>query len=378
MRMNKTHPPTLLLLAALASECLGSCRSENKAVEAAPIPVTAAVVEQYSGSEAVTYSASIVPYVQVPLAFKSAGYVTDILQRKGADGRVRNIQQGDWIKKDTVLATVRQEDYEHTVQQYTGQFEQAKASATKAKEDFARADALYKANALTQTDYDAAKAQLDSSQGTVTTAQAALNQAQQALADCQLRAPMDSTVLSRNIELGALVAAGTQAFTVGDIHLVKAVFGVPDTLLSAIQLGKKQNVLTETYSQEFTGQVTSVSPQADQKSRTFQVEVTIPNEKQLLKSGMVATLDLGQSKLQRPVLVVPLSAIVSTSDGQKSFSVFVVTGEPGHQVAHKRPVQPGGAFGNKVEITSGVALGDRVISNGATLVFDGQAVRVIP
>jgi RND family efflux transporter MFP subunit len=378
MNLRKTKRRLPVTIAALATVCLGSCRSENKPPESAPIPVTVAVVEPYSGSEAVTYSASIVPYVQVPIAFKSAGYVTSILQRKGADGRVRNIQQGDWVAKDAILATVRQEDYQHTVQQYTGQLEQAKASATKAKEDFARASALLSANALTQTDYDAAKAQLDSTQGTVTTAQAALNQAQQALADCELRAPMNGTVLSRNIEVGTLVAAGSQAFTLGDIHLVKAVFGVPDTLLSIIKLGKKQNVLTETYPQEFAGHITSISPQADQKSRTFQVEVTIPNEKELLKAGMVATLDLGESKLRRPVLVVPLSAIVSAGDGQKTFSVFVATGESGHQIARRRAVQPGGAYGNKVEITSGVTIGDRVISNGATLVVDGQAVRVIP
>ena len=362
----------------LVAACLGSCAPEQKPKENPPIPVTVAAVEQYSGPEAVSYSASIVPYVQILLMFKSGGYVTSILQRKGADGRIRNVQQGDFVKKDTVLATVRQEDYQHTVQQYAGQLEQAKASATKAKEDFARADALYKANALTQSDHDAAKAQLASSQGTVTTAQAALNQAQQALSDCQLRAPLDSTILSRNIEIGTLVAAGTQGFTLGDIHLVKAVFGVPDTLLSSIQLGKKQNILTESYPQEFTGRITAISPQADQKSRTFQVEVTIPNEKELLKAGMVATLDLGESKLKQPVLVIPLSAIVSAGDGSKAFSVYVVTGEPGKETAHRRNVQPGGTYGNKVEINSGVNFGERVISNGATLVVDGQTVRVIP
>jgi RND family efflux transporter MFP subunit len=367
-----------LALAACAAAFLSGCGTEQKPKENPPTPVTVATVDQYSGPEAVSYSASIVPYVQVPLMFKSGGYVTNILQRRGADGRMRNIQQGDFVKKDTVLATVRQEDYQHTVQQYAGQLEQAKASATKAQEDFARADALYKANALTQSDYDGAKAQLDSSQGTVTTAQATLSQARQALSDCELRAPIDSTVLARNIEMGTLVAAGTQGFTLGDIHLVKAVFGVSDTLLSSIQLGKKQNILTESYPQEFTGQITSISPQADQKSRTFQVEVTLPNEKELLKAGMVATLDLGESKLKQPVLVVPLSAIVSAGDGMKAFSVYVVTGEPGKEIAHKRSVQPGGAYGNKVEITSGVSLGDRVISNGATLVVDGQSVRAIP
>lgn len=357
--------------------CAG-CRSETKPAEKPLTPVTVTAVEQYAGGEGVTYSASLVPYTQVSLAFKSAGYVTNILQRTGADGRLRNIQQGDFVKKGTVLATVRQEDYRHSVEQYQGQVEQAQAAAIKAKQDFDRASALYAANALTQPDYDAAKAQNDSAQGTLTTAQASLSQAQQALSDCELRAPVDGTILSRNIELGALVAAGTTGFTFGDIHLLKAVFGVPDTMLGDVKLGKKQAVLTESYPQEFSGQITAISPQADQKSRTFQVEVTLPNPQELLKAGMVATLDIGQAKLVNPALVVPLSAIVSVNDGTKNFSVFVVQQESGKDVAHRRNVQPSQAFGNKVAIQSGVALGERVISNGAMLVNDGQAVRVIP
>jgi RND family efflux transporter MFP subunit len=357
--------------------CAG-CQGESRPVEKPPTPVTVAAVEQLVSNDGANYSASLVPYTQVSLAFKSAGYVTDILQRTGSDGRVRNIQQGDYVKKGTVLATVRQDDYRHSVEQYAGQLEQAKAGAQKAQQDFDRAKALYAANALTQPDYDSAKAQNDSAQGTLTTAQALWSQAQQALADCELRAPVDGTILSRNIELGALVSAGTPGFTLGDIHLVKAVFGVPDTMLSEVKLGKKQSVLTESYPQEFWGQITAISPQADQKSRTFQVEVTLPNEKELLKAGMVATLNLGQARLQHPVLVVPLGAIVSVNDGTRNFSVFVVKQEGARDIAHRRIVQPGDAYGNKVAITSGVSLGERVISNGATLVMDGQAVQIIP
>lgn len=357
---------------------VGGCRSESNPPEKPLTPVTVVPVEQYSGSEGVTYSASIVPYVQVPLAFKSGGYVTEILQRKGVDGRTRYIQQGDYVKKDTVLATVRQDDYRHAVEQYAGSVQQAQASAQKAKQDFDRASALYAANAMTQPDYDAAKAQNDSAQGSLQTAQAVLNQANQSLADCELRAPINATVLSRNVELGALVGGGTTGFVVGDIHLVKAVFGVPDTVLANVTLGKKQTVVTETYTQEFIGQVTAISPQADQKSRTFQVEVTIPNERELLKAGMVATLDLGQSKLQHAAMVVPLSAIVSVNDGSKNFSIFVVTQEDGRAVARRRSVTPGEAYGNRVAIAGNVALGERVIANGATLVVDGQPVRVTP
>ena len=354
------------------------CEVKKQPVETPPTPVTIALVEQYAGNEGVNYSANIVPYVQISLSFKSAGYVTSILQRTGVDGRTRNIQQGDWVEKDTVLATVRQEDYRQVADQYKGQLEQAQAGAENSKKNFDRAQALYAATPPPPPPPPPPKAQSDSSLGAVTTAKAVLAQAQQSLADCELRVPISTQVLSRNVEIGTLVGSGTTGFTLGDTQRVKAVFGIPDTVLGSIKLGKKQGVLTETYPQEFIGQITAISPQADQKSRTFQVEVTLPNPQGLLKSGMVATLDLGQAKLSSSVLVVPLSAIVSPSDGTNSFNVFVVTSEGGNEVAKQRAVQPGGAYGNKVAITKGVALGEHVISNGATLVRDGQIVRVIP
>ena len=300
----------------------GGCQSAKKPVEAPLVPVTVAAVQEYSGNEGVNYSASIVPYQQVPVSFKSAGYVTSILQRKGVDGRVRNLQQGDWVKKGTVLATVRQSDYQQAVDQYKGQLAQAQASQQKSSQDFARAQALYDANALTQPDFDSAKAQYDGSQGAVATAQAAVAQAQQALADCELTAPLDGQVLARNIELGMLVGAGTTAFTLGETQTVKAVFGIPDTVLGSVSLGKKQAIRTESYTESFEGQITAISPQADQKSRTFQVEVTIPNPRGLLKAGMVATLILGQARLAVPLIVVPISAIVAPDDGSKTFQRF--------------------------------------------------------
>jgi RND family efflux transporter MFP subunit len=368
-----------LVFGLMVACVLSGCESSHKAPEKPLVPVTVTEVQEYSGPEGVTYSASITPYDQVNVAFKSAGYVTSILQRKGVDGRERNLQQGDWVKKGEVLARVRESDYQHAVEQYKGQLEQAQAAAEKSKQDFARAQALYNANAMTQSDYDAAKAQNDSSIGSVVTAQAAVAQAQQSLSDCELRAPTDGQILSRNIELGALVGTGTTGFTMGDTKRVKAVFGIPDTVLASVRLGNRQGIQTETYPQEFYGQVTAIAPQADQKSRTFEVEVTVPNSNQLLKAGMVATLDLGQPKLTSPVPVVPLGAIVSGPDGaSKAFSVFVVVRDGDKDVARRRIVQPGMAYGDMVSVTKGLSSGDRVISNGATLVNDGQVVRVIP
>jgi multidrug efflux pump subunit AcrA (membrane-fusion protein) len=179
MRRQRAYRSVLALRCLVVSCVLTGCASSQKAPEKPLVPVTVTEVKEYSGPEGVTYSASIVPYDQVNVAFKSGGYVTTILQRKGVDGRERNLQQGDWVKKGEVLARVRESDYQHAVEQYKGHLEEAQAAAEKSKQDFARAQALYDANALTQSDYDAAKAQNDSSQGAVVTAQATVAQAQQ-------------------------------------------------------------------------------------------------------------------------------------------------------------------------------------------------------
>src|SRR6201984_1780685 len=120
-RYRRGLPSAYCLLIACV---LGGCESAHKAPEKPPIPVTVTEVEEYSGPEGVTYSASIVPYDQVNVAFKSSGYVTTILQRKGVDGRERNLQQGDWVKKGDVLARGRGADYQHAGEQYNVQLEQ--------------------------------------------------------------------------------------------------------------------------------------------------------------------------------------------------------------------------------------------------------------
>ena len=377
MSLRKAGHRIRIGVALVAATQFAGCQRDQKVPENPPTPVKIAVVEQYSGNQGAIYSASIVPIAQMPLLFKSGGFVTNILQRKGADGRMRDVQLGDIVAKGTVLATVRQQDYRDVVAQAQGQLGQAQAAQVKATEDMKRATALLAANAMTQANFDAATQQLATANGSVVSAQGALSQAQQSLSDCELRVPIDSVILSRNIELGALVTTGTQGFSIADIHLVKAVFGVPDTLLGTIHLGASQVVTTETIPEQFVGKITAIAPQADQKSRTFQVEVTIPNPKGRLVSGMVATLNLGQVRQILPVLVVPLSAIVASGEHAQSFSVFLVTRDGDREVAKQRPVKPGSAYGDQVEIVNGVSAGDRVITSGATLVKDGQVVRVI-
>src|SRR4051812_26884757 len=191
----------LIGLSQLSAGCRG-----NVAVAAAPLtPVAVSALGTRHVGSRTPYSVGIVPYSQVDLAFKSGGYIESILQVRGADGRMRNVQEGDWVARGTVLARVRESDYVANVNVAKAQLAQMQAALEQARLDFARTDALFRTESVTTPQYDAAKARLDSTTASVNSAASGLSQAEIALSDCALRAPLDAWVIRRNVEVGSLV-----------------------------------------------------------------------------------------------------------------------------------------------------------------------------
>ena len=366
---------TLLLVAGLAFGMSGCQEAGSEPKPATPVRV--AEVTPIRAGNAVRYSANVVPYAQVDLAFKSGGYVTSIRQVKGTDGRIRNVDAGDWVKKDTVLAVVDQQDYLNKLEQAKAQLERAQAEYEKAKLSFDRTDALYASKSATKPDHDSARAQLDSATAAVTSAKAQVSDAQIALGYCSLRAPFDSWIVDRSVDVGALVGPATKGFSVADTRSVKAVFGLPDISIRQVKLGQPMTISTDALSGEFRGRVTSISPAADPKSRVYSVEVTIQNPNNALKSGMIASLAVGAEELAKAVLAVPMASVIRNSSGS-GFAVMIAVGSGDTLSAHLRPIELGDAYGNVVGIMNGLTAGDKVITTGVTLVKDGDTVRVIP
>ena len=363
----------------LSTICIGCGHNEKPSRQAVPVRVSPAGTLGESGG--LRYSANIEAFTQVSLAFKSGGYVDRILERKGADGRTRILQVGDPVRQGEVLAHVKESDYSDKTNFAKAQVDQAQASYEKAKLDFDRASNLYKTDSYTKAQYDAAKAAFDANAASVESAKASLEQAKTALSDCSIRSPLTGWVLSRNIEVGALAGTGTTAFELADTRLVKAVFGVPDTRVNSVKLGASQTITTTSMPGEFHGRITSVSPSADPKSRVFSVEVTIPNSDDRLKPGMIATLTLGARNLEPPTIVttvVPLSAVVRSTQHADGFSVFVVTEQGGKSVVHERTVEIGDTQGNLISVTKGLKPGEPVVITGGTLIKDGDEIKVIP
>jgi len=115
----------------------------------------------------------------------------------------------------------------------------------------------------------------------------------------------------------------------------------------------------------------------------FDVEVSIPNRDGRLRPGMIGAVEVNAEPPAAPLLdigapAVPLTAIVRSDTQPEQYSIFVVDGGGDRSTVHARTVTLGAVQGNLVAVTSGLAAGERVVVMGATLLKDGEAVRVIP
>jgi len=269
------------------------------------------------------------------------------------------------------------------VNQGRARLSEGEASLTKARLDLERARTLFAADSLTKPDLDAAQAAFEAAHARTAAAQADLELALNALRDCALTAPSTGIILERRVELGSLVAQGTVGLLLGDVSSVKARFGIPDSMIQSVQPGEAIDVIIEAVaSTAFAGRVTAIAPTADPQSRVFDVEVTIPNRDGRLRPGMIGTVALGRTGAQRlaaaqPTLTVPLTAVVKSDARSGQYAVLIVERQGDVDIARLRRVELGEVMGNGIAVLDGVKPGERVVVSGATLLVDGEAVRIV-
>ncbi len=369
--------PAILLAVSLATVgILAGCRKETVG-EPSLTPVRIGEVQTIDSGTANTYSANIQPYQQVELAFKSNGYLSSIRQVRDATGKMRNIDQGDWVTKGTVLATVSQDEYKSKLQQANAQLARSNSNYERAKLSFDRMSILYKDGAATVSDYDNSRAEMQDGAAAIDNAKASIAEAELALGYCELRAPFKGWLVKRNVDEGQLVGPATVGFVISDVRSVKAVFGVPDIAMEHIRLGSPETVTTDAVQGNFAGHVTSISPSADPKSRVYSVEVTIPNGDNRLKSGMIASISISSGPEKKRVDVIPLTAVVRSPTQPNGFAVFMVEGTGDTVKVHQHDVELGATYGNQISVERGLKPGDRIVISGATVIKDGETVRNI-
>jgi len=403
--MSKHMVPLLASLSMFAVST--ACQKAEAEQEAKPIPVNIQPVELQAAEQGVRYTASIVPAAQVEASFRVAGYVTRLHSVAGADGRRRPVQAGDFVSRGTELGQLRSDEYAVKVAQAEAQLSEARsalaagqaqlreaqAALSRSQQEFVRAKNLFESESLTKRDYEAAETQQEVSQARVQAiesqiraiesksggAQALVREAQLAQDDTLLIAPFSGTVIKRLVEIGSFVGPGRPAFVLADTGSLRAVFGIPDMDLPLLRLGAQVSLTADALPEKtFEGRVVSISPAADPKTRVFDVEVAVRNQADVLRIGMICSLELASSQRASARLpVIPINSVIRSKRTPNGYAVYVVEDSTGRNVCRLREIALGDTHGNRVIVTSGLKVGENVITSGSTMVHDGDRVQVV-
>jgi HlyD family secretion protein len=215
-----------------------------------------------------------------------------------------------------------------------------------------------------------ARAKVVEATANVAQARAAVERAEEELANSTIKAPIRSTVLTRDVEIGSPVSSilnlganATLVMTLGDIQQVFVRGKVDEADIGRVRLGQAAKITTESFPDKvFEGRVTQISPIGVEKDNvtTFEVKVSIDNAGKELKANMTANAEIVLEQFPDSVLV-PEAAVVF--DAQRKPSVDVV--DPGSRTGRRRvPVTVGVGNGTKMQIKAGVKPGDRVVLPG--------------
>jgi len=238
----------------------------------------------------------------------------------------------------------------------------AEAALAESQSQFKRSRELFSTQALSQ-------AQLDQLEATLKTNEAKVAVARAKVEDTIIRAPFSGRMGFRRISVGGLVSPGTVISTLDDTSVVKLDFTVPQAYMFALQPGLEIAAqIAGVPNQTFKGKVTTLDSRVDPVTRAIMIRAELPNEKGVLRPGMFMTARISAQSAQG--LLVPEGAIVPE---QGMTFVFVVK----DGVVAKREVILGRRKPGEVQVTQGLALGERVVVEGTQKVRDGiQVVEV--
>ena len=263
---------------------------------------------------------------------------------------------------------------------------------------FSRTDSLYKQKISTKEDWDqaytdneVAKATVDQvkieAQTNIAKAReqaAILDTARQRLRDTSVEVPepsaavtklarspkeVDYAVSERMISEGEMASRAKGVFRLVIDKLLKYKAAVPEHYTGQVKIGQKVQIRAEAYDDKvFEGVVSRVSPTVDRLSRTFQVEVLVPNQARELKPGGFAKASI-LTRMEAQAKTVPVEALVSAVGTTK---IFVV--QDGK--AHALEVKTGVADPNWVEITSNLDPSSQVITSGQNQLAEGTKIKI--
>lgn len=258
--------------------------------------------------------------------------------------------EGKAVARGDVLARLDDKDVR-------AQLHELRAREDFAKREVGRQTELIGRGATTTQAYERASMDLRAIQGLISVQL-------EKLADYTINAPMDGVVLRRDGEVGEIAEAGQILFRIGVLKPLQIVAEVNEEDIPRVALGQTVLLRTDAFlGRRLEGKVREVTPMGDPVAKTYRIKVALPDDTPLLPGMSVEANVVTREKAD--ALLIPADAVQGTS-------VFVVDGER----ATKRNVELGIRGTRAVEILSGLAENERVLSPAPSGPIDGRRVRV--
>jgi membrane fusion protein (multidrug efflux system) len=244
-------------------------------------------------------------------------------------------------------------------------FEIADAQVKRDQIEFERMKNLVADDATSRRDLDDATTRLAISK-------ARLDEVKARLERTSILAPLDGVLNDILVEEGEFVSIGEPAAEIVETRVVKVVVDVPERDIVFFEVGRDAEVFVHTKEEDkgkwLIGKITFISELADQQTRSTRMEITLPNEQGLVRSGQIVSVKLTRRVLKDAVMI-PLLAVIPMEEGN---AVYVANSAE----AKRQEVKLGIIKGNLVRIESGLEPGDKLIIAGHRFVAPGQKVNI--
>lgn len=259
-----------------------------------------------------------------------------------------HVEVGDHVRAGQLLATMDATSLKQTKIQMDNQ-----------EVEFKRIDELYKVGGTSKSSWDAQKMALDVSREAYRNLQE----------NNQLLSPVTGIVTARNYDNGDMYS-GVEVYVVEQIQPVKLMINVSESFFTQVKKGMTVNIKFDVYGDEiFEGKVNLVYPTIDPGTRTFPVEIRIPNNDERIRPGMFARVTMNFGAY--PHVVVPDQAIVKQSGSGDRYIYVYHNGT----VSYNK-VELGRRMADRYEVISGVEDGDQVVVAGMNRLTNGMSVEI--
>ncbi len=350
--MNKILLTSAALALILFGACSGADKSEKDSKQDTAPVVKTMQVNDREVNQIGNYTATVEPEL-----------INNI--SSSAPNRIKQILVDEGMRVSAGQRLVVMDDINTT--SYRLQLDNAKANLRNIEVDYNRALELYKIGGGTKQQVDQMETQLVNAKNAVASAERTLRNMNE---NTVLTSPISGVVTARNYDPGDMTGS-LPILTVARTQPVKIIVNVSESELSKVRRGMPAIVTFDTYGNDiFNGTVTLVSPTVDHASRTFGVEVTLPNSDNRILPGMFGRVELSLGTARR--VVVPDKAVVK-QPGSGNHYVYVYNTDG--TVSYNK-VELGQRLGDSYELISGVEPGSTVVVSGQSRLANGMKVKV--